>query len=73
MFNFIKKKYRNLPKFITLMPYKSVLKKYPENIAPIPKNTRGINIVDGDSCVSSIGIFLLLYVPWKVLKNNLHE
>ena len=33
----------------------------------------GINITKGDSWVSPILIFLLLYSPWKVLKINLQE
>ena len=54
-------------------PINKSLKIYPANIAPIESKTKGINITRGDSCVSSIFIFLLLYSPWKVLKINLHE
>ena len=39
------------------MSYESTFKKYPENIAPIPKKTKGINITKGDSCVSFKEIF----------------
>ena len=45
----------------------------PANTAPIESITNGINITNGDSWVSLIGIFLLLYEPWNVLKNNLQE
>ena len=40
---------------------------------PIPKKNKGTSIVKGDSCVSLISIFLLLYEPWNVLKNSLQE
>ena len=50
-----------MPKFIAVMSYKSTFKNiYPENIAPNPKKTKGINITNGDSWVSFIEIFLLL-------------
>ena len=41
-------------------PMNKSLKIKPENIAPIDSNIKGINIMRGDSCVSSILIFLLL-------------
>ena len=44
-----------------MMTYKKVsLKMYPEKIAPMPRNTSGINITKGDSWVSVIKSFLLL-------------
>ena len=48
--------------------------KYPETyMFSIPKKNKGTSIVKGDSCVSLISIFLLLYEPWNVLKNSLQE
>ena len=54
-------------------PINISLNKYPEKTAPIAKSNNGANITKGDSWVSFIGIFLLLYGPWKVLKNSLQE
>jgi hypothetical protein len=60
-------------KFSPPWPTKRSLNKKPANIAPIDNKTKGINITNGDSCVSSIFTNLLLYLPWNVLKINLHE
>ena len=68
-----KKKIEPCQKAVLCCPIKKLLKRYPENIAPILKKKSGLNIINGDSCVSLIDIFLLLYGPWKVFKNNLHE
>ena len=54
-------------------PIKISLNKNPANKAPIPKKNKGTSIVKGDSCVSLIFVFLLLYEPWNVLKNSLQE
>ena len=42
---------------------KSSLNKKPANTAPIESTNKGNSIIIGDSCVSSILIFLLLYSP----------
>ena len=48
-----------------LLPYpiNNSLNKYPANIAPRDKRKSGNNITNGDSCIFSIDIFLLLYSP----------
>ena len=55
------------------MPINKSLKAIPENIAPRDRINNGINITNGDSCNSFKEIFLLLNVPWKVLKTSLQE
>ena len=55
-----KKNIDDCQKSLLWWPMKVSLNKYPENIAPIPRSSRGSSITNGDSWVASIGIFLLL-------------
>ena len=49
--------------FNSSLPINNSLNVIPAKIAPTDKKIRGINITNGDSCVSSILISLLLYSP----------
>ena len=60
-------------KSILSTPIKVSLKKIPIKIAPIASKDDGNNITKGDSWTSFKLIFLLWYLPWKVLKINLQE